>query len=245
MQNHTLKQRYMKVLSFCLLSLLTVVSVFSQNYEISITLNSRNDTVLLGHYFAKNDLWIRDDTVVLKNGKGVFRGNRKLPKGVYFIYDNRSKFDIIIGDQQEFGIVADTANFIQHTKFTNSSENDVFYDFNRYNAERSVEYQRLNEQLKTATTDDERTALRTQLQTLINERIAYILKLIDANPELFVAKFLKTLIPPDYNLPEPPKDDGEMFPNVSFYIGGIAHISLTISISTIPTCCARNSMMTR
>ena len=235
----------MKVLSFCLLSLLTVVSVFSQNYEISITLNSRNDTVLLGHYFAKNDLWIRDDTVVLKNGKGVFRGNRKLPKGVYFIYDNRSKFDIIIGDQQVFGIVADTANFIQHTKFTNSSENDVFYDFNRYNAERSVEYQRLNEQLKTATTDDERTALRTQLQTLINERIAYILKLIDANQELFVAKFLKTLIPPDYNLPEPPKDDGEMFPNVSFCIGGIAHISLTISISTIPTCCARNSMMTR
>ena len=72
--------------------------------------------------------------------------------------------------------------------------------------ERTAEFQQLNEKLRAATNDEEKHTLRSQMQTLINGRIAYIQQLIDANRELYVAKFLKTLIPSDYHLPEPPKD---------------------------------------
>ena len=202
----------MKVLSFlksiCLLSCLATVPVFSQKYEISIALNSRNDTVLLGHYFAKSDMRIPDDTVVLKNGKGVFYGNKKLAKGVYFlINDKKFLFDFIIGDNQQFGIVADTADFINLTKFTSSLENDVFFEFQRYNAERGKQFQQMSEQFRNASSDAEKNEIRTKLQTLARERIEYIEKLADANSNLFVSKFLRTLIPPETHLPEPPKDD--------------------------------------
>ena len=106
--------------------MLTNVSVFSQNYEISISLNTKSDTVLLLHYYAKKDRIFVSDTAVLKNGKGVFRSDRNLEKGFYFLYgDGKKLLDFIIGDNKKFGIVADTADFINLTKFTSSPDNDV------------------------------------------------------------------------------------------------------------------------
>jgi len=195
-----------------LLSFIATVSVFSQNYEIAVTLNSRNDTIILGHFFAKNDLMIPDDTVVLKNGKGVFRGIRKLERGVYFfISDGKKLFDFIIGDNKKFGIVADTTDFINLTKFTSSPENDVFYEFQRFNADRGKQFQQLNEQYQNATSDDNRNAIRIKMQELRDERIKYIEKLVDTNKDLYVSKFLRTLVPVETRLPELPKDaDGNV-----------------------------------
>ena len=193
--------------SISLLSVMATVPVFSQKYEISITLKSHNDTVILGHYFAKSDLKISNETIVLKNGKGVFRGDKKLPKGVYFIYNNKRLFDIIIGDHQEFGIVTDTADFVNRTKFTNSPDNDVFYEFQRYNAERGKQFQQLGEQFRNATSDADKKEISAKAQTFQRERIEFIEKLADANSQLYVSKFLRTLIPPETHLPEPPRDE--------------------------------------
>ena len=202
----------MKMLSLMknlrLLLVMATLPVFSQNYEINISLNSLNDTVLLGHFFAKNDLMIPDDTLVLKNGKGVFRGDKMLGRGVYFlISDGKKLFDFIIGDNKKFGIVADTADFINLTKFTSSPENDVFYEFQRFNADRGKQFQQLNEQYQNATGDDDRDAVRNKMQELRDERIKYIEKLVDTNKNLYVSKFLNTLVPVENRLPEPPRDD--------------------------------------
>lgn len=209
------RMMYMNVLSVlrnvCIFSFAATTFGFSQGYEISLTFKTGNDTVILGHFFAKSDMLISDDTLILKNGKGAFKGNKDLVKGVYFIYNDKRKFDIVIGDNRKFGITADTTDLINRTRFTSSPENDVFYEFQRYNAERSAEYQKLNGKMKTAVTDDEKTTIRTQMQTLNKERLEYMQKLIDANQGKYVAKFLRALIPPDSNLPEPPKDiDGNV-----------------------------------
>ncbi len=208
----------MKVLCFlkniCLLSILAAAPVFSQGYEISISIKSRNDTVILGHFFAKGDMLISDDTTILKNGKGVFKGKKNLDKGLYFIYNDKKKYDIVIGNEQKFGIGADTSDFINKTRFTSSVENDVFFEFQRYNAARSKQWQQLNEQMNKATTDREKQDIRTQLQSLNKERIEYIQKLIDDHPGLFVSKFLQTLVPLD--LPEPPKDAAGRITNSTY-----------------------------
>ena len=188
-------------------SFLTSVSVFSQKYEIGVALKSRNDTVILGHYFAKGDLLVSDDTVVLKNGKGVLRGEKKLPKGVYFIFNDKKKFDIIIGDNQQFSIIADTSDFIHRMKFASSPENDVFYEFQRYKVDLDKQVRQLNEQIRNATADADRNAARTKLQTLYREHIDYIENLADAHKDLYVSKFLRTLVPSNAHLPEPPRDD--------------------------------------
>ena len=202
----------MKVLFFLknifLLSVLAIVPVFAQNYEISITLNTRNDTVILCHFFARNNLWLPDDTVVLQNGKGVFRGSKQLEKGVYFLFnDGKRLFDFMIGDNKKFGIEADTTDLIRLTKFSSSPENDIFYEFQRYNAERSVQFQQLTEQYQKVTADDERNTIRSNIQELRDERIKFIEKLVETNQDLFVSKFLRILVPVETKLPEPPRDE--------------------------------------
>ena len=193
-----------------ILFFLASVPVFSQGYEISVALNTKNDTIILGHYFAKgsSDRLRSSDRIVLKNGKGVFSGSDKLPKGVYFLLSGgRILFDIIIGDNQKFGIVADTADLINRTKFTSSPDNDIFFEFQRYTIERSKQYQQLNQQYQNATSDAEKNDVRTKLQDLVNKRIEFIEKVADDHKDLYVSKFLKTFIPTNYHLPEPPKDE--------------------------------------
>ena len=191
-----------------LLSCLATVPVFSQKYEISITLNSHNDTVILGHYYTKGDLRRANDTIVLKNGKGVFKGDKTLANGVYFlINDRRLLFDFLIGDNQQFGIVIDTADLVNRAKFTSSRENDVFFEFQRHKNERVKQQQQLNEQFRSATTDIERNEIRQRLLSMNRELIEYIDNLVEANSNLVVSKFLKTVIPPEARLPEPPRDE--------------------------------------
>jgi hypothetical protein len=193
---------------------ITTVSAFSQNYEISLTVkNGKNSTVYFGHFFAKSDVMYLDDSLVLKNGKGVLRGNKRLEKGLYFLVNDRKvrQFDIIIGDNQQFGIVTDTADFVNQTKFTSSPDNDVFFEFQHFHFDCTKRYEQLYEQLKNAVSDEEKNALRTQLQKLTDERLDFIEKLVNDNSNLYISKFLKTFVPIEKYVPEPPKDaDGNI-----------------------------------
>ncbi len=199
----------MKILYFfkttCLLSFLTTTLVFSQGYQINISLKSNNDTVILGHYFAKNTMYV-DDTVILKKGKGVFTGKKPLAKGLYFIINhNRKLGDIMMGDEQKFSIEIDTTDVIKN-HFTSSVENTVFYDYLRYNTGRGNTLQRLSDQFQKATSEKERNEIREKIQILNNDRLAYIQQLIDAHSDLYVSKFLNMLVPMETKLPDYPRD---------------------------------------
>ena len=220
----------MKFLFFSLLSLMTTMSAISQNYEISLAINTRSDTVLLGSYFASRERMHVHDTVVLRNGQGVFRGDRVLPKGMYFLYnEGRILFDIIIGDNQQFGIVADTVDFINQTKFTSSPDNDAFYEFRQYVVARNNRFQQLNEQFRNATTDDERNDIRTKWQDLEKEGDDFIEKLIQDNNHLYASKVVRSFIP--LKLPEPPRNElGQITDSMYVYRWYRAHFFDNLNI---------------
>jgi len=186
------------------LFLLATFSGFSQ-YEISLSMKTRNDTVTLIHVFAKEQSWYPDTTIVLRNGKGVFKGNKVLPKGLYAIYNDKQKLDFLIGDNQQFGIEVDTSDFINKTRFISSPDNDVFYEHIRDNNQRGKKQQQLREQYQNTADDSEKRTIVEQLQTLYNEKLALTQKLINDNEDLFASKFLKGILP--LQIPEPPRDE--------------------------------------
>ena len=187
-----------------ILSLWTTFSGFSQ-YEISLSMKTKNDTVYLMHYFAKNSLYY-DTVIVMKNGKGVFKGNKSLPKGVYSIATNKKQiFDMLIGDNQKFGIVVDTVDVINNIRFISSPDNDAFYENMRDNVRRAKIQQQLGEQYQNAANDTEKKAISEQWQEMNREKKALLLKLINDNEGLYVSKFLKALLP--IEIPDPPRND--------------------------------------
>lgn len=192
--------------SICILYFLATFSCFSQGYEISISMETGNDTVTLGHIFANDKKLYVDTTMIMKNGKGIFKGNKNLPKGMYFIYNNKRKFDILIGDRQKFGIVADTADFIHNTRFVSSPDNDAFNEFWRYEIPARTKLQQLNEQLKNAADNAEKKAISEHWQEVAKERMEKVKKIIADNEGLYVSKFLKAMFMP-LELPEPPRND--------------------------------------
>ena len=197
-------------LIFSVLIFVAGLNCFSQNHEITISMNTRNDTVLLTHVFASDERLRLDTAIVLIDGKGVFAGNRVLPKGLYWIVNNNSKlFQILITDNQHFGIEADTTDFVHGVRFKSSRDNDIFYEFIRDDIQRQAKQHQLREQFQNAADDAERMLIHEQFQTIGFERNAFIQRLVSQNEKLYVSKFLRALLP--LEIPEPPRDaDGQV-----------------------------------
>jgi thiol-disulfide isomerase/thioredoxin len=115
---------------FLLLSLYT--HSFAQGYNIKVFMEGLSgDTLILGEYFTSR--MIPKDTVVLdRKGTGVFQGEKPFTGGLYLIYYNPQKyFDLLLGDDQQLVIRADTADLQGSITFEGSEDNLVF---NRYKA---------------------------------------------------------------------------------------------------------------
>ena len=100
-------------------------------YEIQVTLKPFKDQyVYLGHYYGKT-YPIVDSVKLDAQSKGVFKGTKKLPGGIYLIgYPNKTGFfEILIDKEQRFSLVADTATIANTIQFTNSTDN---VDFLKY-----------------------------------------------------------------------------------------------------------------
>jgi len=196
----------MKKVFFCFLFLISTVFAFSQNYEINLSINAHTDTVFLGSYYVGRDRLRVNDTIVLRNGNGVFRSDRELPNGLYFLAsDGKMLFEFIVGDNKRFSIVADTAD-LANPVFTNSPDNDIYFGYRRLTFELGREQQQLAELFRNATNDDERREIIDRQRVLQVESLERIDRFIEDNRHLYVSKILKSEIPLQARMPDPPRD---------------------------------------
>ena len=149
----------MKKIFIALLLCVLCGGLQAQGYEIGIKIKSiPGDTVILGHHF--NERLIPDDTVKLDaKGFGVFRGKKKLPGGMYFIFlPNRNYFDILIDDNQKFTIENDTtpSKFLDKMVITGDLQNQLFVDYQRFLAQCRTDFEK-------AKTDDEKNAINQRV----------------------------------------------------------------------------------
>lgn len=187
------------VLSFCSFHL------NAQGYEIKIKIPALKDSsLLLGHHFA-NSLY-PDDTIKLdKKGMGVFKGKKPLPGGMYIVFlPSKKYFDILIGDNQNFTITGDTGNFLKTVKFTNSAENQLFFDYQNFLADRRETANKLAERKKKSTSAAQKDSITKALDKVNQEVTAYTKKTIADNSKLFISSFLKAL--QEVEVPDPPRD---------------------------------------
>lgn len=195
-------------LAIMLLCPLTLINC--QGYEIEVKLNGIKDTsAILAHYLNKT--MYPDDTAYIDlHGKGIFKGKKVLPEGLYIIYLPSSKyFELIIGKDQIFSLETDTYDLINNLKVHGSTENEVFCDFQRYMISKKAVVLKYQDSIRSAKNDVERQKARKEIENLNNERISKIKKINADDPDLFVATFLKATI--DIEAPEPPRDnDGKI-----------------------------------
>jgi thiol-disulfide isomerase/thioredoxin len=193
----------------------TFSSIYSQSYKIQIRLKDfPNDTVVLGHRF--NASFVPKDTTVLdKQGNGLFIGKQPLPQGMYLVYlPNKSFFDLLISNDQEFYVENDTLDFVNHIIIKGSDENTSFYEYQKYLQRQSQKAREIQDKIKTSVNPDESDGFKKELDLLNAEVMNYINQVISQNQGSYFGKFILSL--QDINVPDPPKDENGNIIDSSF-----------------------------
>jgi thiol-disulfide isomerase/thioredoxin len=180
-------------------------AAFPSGYNIRIRISGLQDTtVIMGHYLSKS--MYPDDTIRLNSkGVGQFMHNKALPQGIYIIYlPNTKYFEFIVGEDQDFSIEADTADFIKSLVFKGSAENDLFIGFQRYMVTLRKQADSVSTLLRAAKDPAQKEALTAKMKQINETRVNRIESIGKENPNLFVPVFLKATL--DEPVPDPPRD---------------------------------------
>ena len=185
-------------------SLLAQNSV-SEGYEIKLTLKPfKNQYVYLGHYYGKQ-LPIIDSVKLNEKSEAVFKGPQKLGGGIYLVGypDRANRFEFLIGKEQKFSIIADTAN-IQKITFTGPPENTSFRDYQLFMMTYGKAMEDFYKKRVGAAVEDS-VKLTSQIDSLTKKVAAYRAGVMAKEPNGLLTALLKGM-----REPEVPKDPAAM-----------------------------------
>ncbi|MDR3681204.1 MAG: redoxin domain-containing protein [Flavipsychrobacter sp.] len=190
----------MKPLLLSFILLLFSLCCFAQtspDLDISIKLTPyKNALVYLGSYYGKNKTTV--DTAILDaKSEGHFKHKHKLPEGVYFVSspDNKMLFELLLGKNQRFSIVADTAH-IPQIVFKGSPDNDQFKEYASLVDANAKQFNLLNEQVRTAKDMTEVQRIRDGERTLMGQLQVSGDSLIHKYPGSLTAIYIALKSPP-------------------------------------------------
>lgn len=181
--------------------LFTSSSLLSQGYKIEVELKGlSNDTIILGEYFTSRMIPI--DTLVLdQKGWGVFEGAEQLVGGLYLVYINPGHyFDLLLGDDQELYITADTANLVSNITFRESDDNLIFQDYKQFLQGKRAELEQLSTLYKGAANASDSAKIFDQQNMINKEMEAYMNRVEKEHSTLFVSDFIgatREPVPPE------------------------------------------------
>lgn len=181
-----LKQTLFFLLAFC------AFGASAQGHKIDLQLKGMRDSVIILGYYNGDKLNVQDSLKLDKQGRTTIQGKEKLPRGKYFLYlDEYKRFDLLIGNEQSFSLVADTTDLVNKVSVTGSKENQLFYGYIAYIQDKITKRSELSEKLKAETNPEAKKALQNEMQTLMGSVKGHMDNLIKQNPTTFFAHQLK------------------------------------------------------
>ena len=166
-------------------------SIHGQGYRIEIKLKGlSNDTIILGEYFTSR--MIPKDTLVLDSrGFGVFSGQDAFQGGLYLVYFKPSHyFDMLLGDDQDLSIEADTADFIKSVVFEGSEDNRIFQEYKNYLQQKRGEQEMQKSLLAVAATEADSAKIKEVQDGINREMESFMNRIESEHSSLFVADFV-------------------------------------------------------
>jgi len=195
-------------------------TIFGQNgYEIKLSIpNAPNQTLYLGHHFGSS-MYVNDTVILNAQGVGSFNGREILPGGMYIVYfaKTRTYFDILLDKSQYFTVETDTTDFMNTTKFKNSEENVLFFEYQKFLYAENMKVSTLRDQ-RTANEGNEAEIKRIdeQLNVINEEVITERERIISKYPTMFLSTFLA--MTREIEVPDAPLDaNGNPDPSFQYY----------------------------
>ncbi|MGW8314378.1 MAG: thioredoxin-like domain-containing protein [Bacteroidales bacterium] len=186
--------------SLFLLPWLFSAVLHGQGYRIEVSMAGLNrDTLILGEYFTTRMVPL--DTILLdEKGTGTFTGEEPLVGGMYLVYiDPGHYFDMLIGDDQELKLFADTSDLNGTLRFEGSEDNRIFLEYKGFLQQKREELQQYQSEMAMATEAEQNQILEKQ-KSINREMEAYMDGIQARHPDLFVSEFIgatREPVPPE------------------------------------------------
>lgn len=170
-----------------LVLILSYALIYSQGFALRVKFNitnSKNDTLVFGNYVGSYKNMFVLDTLILKNGGGEYK-NDTLQSGLYFIYNDKSKYDLLLsGTEKKMKISFRASDYLPTVKIEGSPIASSFVDYMKFIDQKK-------ERVKKDSTLDKATS---------KEVSEYLNKTVLANQNNILGKFLNFYNP--INVPE-------------------------------------------
>ncbi|MEP6683893.1 MAG: redoxin domain-containing protein [Parafilimonas sp.] len=169
----------------------------STGYQITVTTDYKDVQIYLGDYYGKRKL-LADSAKANSKGVAVFKGDKKLPEGIYFIVspDHVILFEILMDYDQHFSLVSDSTK-PGIIKFTGSPDNDVFAAYSTFLAKISPQLSSLQQQLKAAKNAEDSASTGKELSKTASELTDYRNNIITKSPNSMLTALLQIAKIPD------------------------------------------------
>jgi hypothetical protein len=190
-KNKRLMNSFKGYLSILTLLLFSGLQLLSQGYRIEVEIKGlSNDTIILGEYFTSR--MIPKDTIVTdQKGRAVFQGDKAFTGGLYLVYiDPGHYFDLLLGDDQELQIDADTADLSESIIFRDSEDNIIFQDYKGYLKKKREELEQLSAQFGSASNASDSARIMDRQKLINRDMESYMDNIEDQHPTLFVSDFI-------------------------------------------------------
>jgi thiol-disulfide isomerase/thioredoxin len=193
------------------LSLFTVIiaSAQTEGYEIKVSFKPfKQQYVYLGHYFGAKQYPIIDSVLLDDKSEGVFKGNKKLGRGIYLLgYPNKSGFyELLMDFDQKFTIRIDTTSSITGIYYENSEYNNEFTAYQKFMGEKGLMISNLKGRLASALYKNDSVLLQNEIIKTDSEITKYRDSLIKKNPKGILSRLLKGMeepvLQPPYSNPK-------------------------------------------
>jgi len=153
--------------------------------------------VYLGSYYGKM-MPINDSTFLDEQGRGVFKGPKPLPQGIYLLATSKSKLllEMLVGKKQDFTIISDTTDPEKLTKYIGSPENDQFKAYTAYVSVRGSAAEQARQKANQTTDTAEKSKYQAILDKNVTEMDAYRKKVMKEQPQSLLAAIFGSMQEP-------------------------------------------------
>jgi thiol-disulfide isomerase/thioredoxin len=143
-----------------------------KGYQIDVKVEGLQDTTAFLAYHYGNRQYVKDTVQIDSQGRFTFKGPQALDRGIYMVVlPGQVYFEILVDDNQHFGIETTNEDFVNTMKFRSSPDNAAFYDYMRFIRTQGELSTPLRNEMQDASVGEARKEqIRQQLAT-IDERV--------------------------------------------------------------------------
>lgn len=177
--------------------LLVVFKSFAQDsYKIKIHINGYQDSLLLLTTYYGDKIMLLDTAYAEKPGTFVFEGDSLLPAGIFMAVSSKKikLFEFIVNEDQQFTMDTDTASYAGDLTVKGSAENKLFFDYVKFNEQQFENSRYLRDTIKTLQPGTAAyDAVKSKIDSVNKVAADYKLKIINENPDKFIAKLFNAM----------------------------------------------------